>query len=109
MSAPRLGTSRDAAGAESTHAVHFYERDQELADNVARFIGEGLLSGEAAIIVATAPHRDLFVRRLAAMEIDVEAARVSGSLTLLDAEGTLARFMDGDQPDPELFRRSVGN
>src|SRR4029077_19094170 len=74
-----------------------------------RFIGEGLLSGEAAFIVATPAHRELFVRRLAAMNIDVEAARTAGNLTLLDAEGTLARFMDGDRPDPELFSRSVGN
>ena len=109
MSAPRLGTALDTAGAQSTHAVHFYERDDELADKVARFIGDGLLSGEAAIIVATAAHRALFVRRLRDMNIDVEAARVAGSLTLLDAEGTLARFMDGDRPDPELFRRSVGS
>src|SRR4029077_16355679 len=109
MSAPRLATSLDTAGAPSTHAVYFYERDDELADNVARFIGEGLLSGEAAFIVATPAHRELFVRRLAAMNIDVEAARTAGNLTLLDAEGTLARFMDGDRPDPELFSRSVGN
>ncbi len=99
----------DAVGAECTHAVHFYERDEDLADNVARFIGDGLLSGEAAVIVATAAHRELFVRRLGAMNIDVEAARVAGNLTLLDAAGTLARFMNGDRPDPELFRRSVGS
>jgi len=95
-------------GDERLHAVHFYDRDDELADRVASFIGDALLAGEAAVIVATEAHRALFLDRLSAMKIDVEAARVAGNLTVLDAAGTLAKLMVGDRPDPELFRRVVG-
>jgi signal transduction histidine kinase len=42
------------------------------------------------------------------MSIDVEAARAAGSLTILDAQETLAKLMVGPMPDPDLFRRVVG-
>jgi PAS domain S-box-containing protein len=100
--------SPPAPDAGCDHAVAFYERDEELADRVARFIGEGLIAGEAAVIIAREAHRELFLRRLPGMNIDVEAARLSGNLTILDAEGTLAKFLVDDMPDPELFRRVVG-
>src|SRR4029079_11800122 len=59
----------------SSHAVHFYENDDELSDRVATFIGEGLLARTPAVIVASAPHRQQFTSRLAAMKIDGDAER----------------------------------
>jgi PAS domain S-box-containing protein len=109
MTAKReYGPSDGEGDTDRLHAVHFYENDDDLANNVATFIGQGLLAGEAAVIVATEVHRKLFVDRLAAMGIDVEAARVAGNLTILDAAGTLAKLMVGDAPDPRLFRKIVG-
>jgi len=93
----------------SSHAVHFYENDDELSDRVATFIGEGLLAGTPAVIVASAPHRQQFTSRLAAMKIDVEAERAAGNLIILDAAATLGKFMVGDAPDRELFTRIVGS
>jgi PAS domain S-box-containing protein len=90
------------------HTVHFYDRDEELADRVASFIGEGLAAGEAAVIVASEAHRELVLERLRAMNIDLEAQRLAGNLTILDAAGTLAKLMVGDMPDQTLFRRVVG-
>ena len=97
-----------AANGACSHAVHFYERDDELADRVARHIAEGLLAGEAAIIIASQPHRELFAPRLRAMSIDVEEARAAGRLTILDAAETLAKLMVDGAPSPDLFRRVVG-
>jgi PAS domain S-box-containing protein len=102
------GPSDGDGGSDRLHAVHFYEHDEELADSVGAFIGEGLLAGEAAVIIASEAHRRLFVDRLGAMGIDVEAARVAGNLTILDAAGTLAKVMAGAGPDPDLFNRIVG-
>ena len=90
------------------HTVHFYDRDEELADRVASFIGQGLAAGEAAVIVASEAHRELVAARLRAMNFDVEAQRLAGNLTILDAAGTLAKLMVGDMPDETLFRRVVG-
>src|SRR5262245_251430 len=110
MTAPQPEIPSDAAGVESrSHGVHFYERDEELAENVAAFIASGLQAGEAAVIIATQPHRELFLRHLAAANIDVEAARFAGDLTILDAASTLAKLMIGDMPGADLFKRVVGN
>src|SRR5689334_6914811 len=93
------GSSHADDGSDRPHAVHFYERDDELAEKVAAFIGEGLRAGDAGVIIATEGHRRLFVDRLRARGIDVEAARVAGDLTILDAEVTLGKIMTGDMPD----------
>ena len=50
-----------AAIGACSHAVHFYDRDDDLADRVVRYLAEGLLAGEAAVIVASQAHRELFV------------------------------------------------
>src|SRR3954463_8898681 len=92
-----------------SHAVHFYENDDELSARVAAFIGEALRAGEPAVIIASPPHLQHFVAGLAAMNIDVEAERNTGNLTILDAAATLGRFMVGDSPDRDLFTRVVGN
>ena len=92
----------------ASHAVHFYERDVDLAERVVAFIGEALLAGEAAVIVASEAHREEFVRRLRAMNIDVEAERAAGKLAVFDAAGTLAQLMVDGVPNPQLFRLIVG-
>jgi PAS domain S-box-containing protein len=92
-----------------SHSVHFYESDDELAERVAVFVGEGLLAGDPAIIVASPAHRHLFIAHLTAMNIDVDAERDAGNLTLLDAEAVLRKFMLGGVPDRELFTRVIGS
>jgi PAS domain S-box-containing protein len=105
-----FGRSPEPAVDAHTHSVHFYERDDDLADRVVEpFIGAALLSGEAAVIIASERHRELFMRRLRDMDIDVEAARAEGNLTILDAPQTLAKIMVEGAPDPDLFRRVVGS
>jgi PAS domain S-box-containing protein len=109
MHPPQPSSSLEAAGDDRRHVVHFYERDEDLAGTVAQFVGEGLRSGEAAVIVASEPHCALFVDRLKAMNIDVEAARTAGALTILDASATLAKLMVHGLPDAALFKRVVGS
>src|SRR3954468_7733583 len=92
-----------------SHAVHFYDNDDELSSRVAAFIGEALQASEPAVIIASPHHRQQFIERLTAMNIDVEAERISGNLTILDAAATLGRFMIGPSPDRELFTRVVGS
>ncbi|HWZ92298.1 MAG TPA: ATP-binding protein, partial [Polyangiaceae bacterium] len=86
-----------------THAVQFYDSDEFLFETVGDFLAEGLLAGDHAIVIATEEHRQGFTRRLAMRGI--EAGATDGRLTLLDARETLARFMVGDMPDRDLFRK----
>src|SRR5437868_13905533 len=82
-----------------SQALHVYDTDEELSSRVAAFIGEALQASEPAVIIASPRHRERFIERLKTMNIDVEAERISGNLTILDAAATLGRFMVGPSPD----------
>ena len=92
------------AGAHG-HAVQFYDSDAYLVGVVSRFLLAGLQAGEPIIVVATAAHREVFIARLR----ELDPALPSGRITLLDARQTLARFMVGDTPDPDAFRRVIAD
>lgn len=91
-----------------THLVHFYEDGALLLDEVERFIGEGLESGETAVVVAAEPHRDGLEERLIARGFDLVAARENGRYISLDAAETLLRFVRRGWPQVGLFRDVVG-
>jgi len=94
---------------ERGHLVQLYEADEQpLIGNVSVYLAESLEGGGGAIIVATPEHRDAFLTGLAAQGIDIEAAGEAGRLTLLDAEGTLAKFLIDDYPDAERFAHTIG-
>ena len=90
------------------HAVQFYNVEAELFQTIATFLSEGLISGQPAIVVATADHRSAIQDALGAHLIDVARARHLGDLVMLDAEDTLGTFMHNGMPDPILFQRHVG-
>lgn len=97
----------DTAGGHF-HAVRFYEDEQSLYRIVADFIGDGLVAGQPAVLIATDIHVREISRELAALACDVERLTADGKLLILDAEQTLAKFMKNGVPDPVAFRRSVG-
>lgn len=106
MSSPHLHDHGDRAGVEP-HVVQFYETEAYLASVVADFLGEGLMSGEAAVAIAASSRHDAVLARLRDQGVDVDAACASGQLGLLDAERTLARFMIGGMPDRRLFLQTI--
>jgi hypothetical protein len=89
------------------HAVRFYENDRSLSQIVADFVGDGLVTGEPAIIVATPAHRAAILRELVAKGVNVVQLQRSDELMLLDAEETLSTFMADGQPDDEKFRKGM--
>jgi hypothetical protein len=103
-----MNSPADATNQKHHHAVQFYGNEQSLFTTVAGFLGEGLISGQPAIVIATESHRIAIVEHLCGRLIDCESARRNGSLLLLDAEDTLGQFMIGDAPDPDLFEQNVG-
>jgi hypothetical protein len=91
------------------HSVKFYGNDASLFTTVAGFLCEGLVVGQPAIVIATPSHRAAILQHLQDRLIDVERARESGDLLMLDAEETLTTFMSGDEPDGDLFESNVGS
>jgi hypothetical protein len=81
------------------HFVRLYDQTADLAGAVAEYMRSGLERGEAAIIIATAEHRRAFLARLPAGD---------ERLVVLDAEGTLERFMANGMPQWGEFHRVIG-
>ncbi len=97
-----------ARPAQEHHAVQFYEDDFFLADVVAHYAGAGLAAAEPTLLIATAPHCDAFVERLAAKGVDVAGARARGGLMLLDAHELLGRIIVDGRLDAARLRDLVG-
>jgi hypothetical protein len=90
------------------HLVQIYDDETRFMETLERFIGDGLASGEGAIVIATASHLTWLEARLRALGHDVEAARECGRYVALDAAATLATFMVDGWPDPVRFLETIG-
>jgi signal transduction histidine kinase len=91
------------------HSVQFYEDDGYLLDGLAHFVGSALGGGDAAIVIATAPHREGLLDRLDDCGLDTTHAIAEGRFVVLDAAEMLATFMGDSGPDAVRFDRVVGN
>lgn len=90
------------------HAVQFYGDEGELFRTISTFLIDGLVSNQPAVVIATPAHTAAILEQLDGRHIDVQRARRLGDLIVLDAEETLATFMNDGMPDPTLFTRNVG-
>jgi DNA-binding NarL/FixJ family response regulator len=95
-------------GIDSRHNVHFYKQDSVLLDSVDYFIGAALAAGDAAMLMATASHRQALLERLARQGVDVERVVEEGTLVCLDADGIAARILSaGVASCAPLIRHAV--
>jgi PAS domain S-box-containing protein len=91
------------------HAVHFYEGDDFLAEEVADFLDEALRAGDVALMIATPEHRAAIKRRLQGLGARKGmAAWYTGELVEFDAAETLACILRDGRPDEQLFAQVVG-
>src|ERR1700687_190643 len=86
------------------HIVQIYEEDRVLLDALAGFIGGGLQTGDAAVVIATPAHLDGLAHRLSAQGVDIDAVCARDQYLPLDADQTLSQFMRNGWPDERLFR-----
>lgn len=98
----------DTMAGTGEHVVQFYDDDRELACAVGSYLARAVRAQEVAIVIATPAHRDAFRAELTAGGVNVAAAESAGTLTMLDAAQTLARFMPSGEVDRELFRDVIG-
>ena len=90
------------------HYVQFYKADEPLLNrNVGRYLWEGLLRGDALLIIATPQRQESLTAHLRRMGGDVTAALNEGQLTILDAQNTLDLFMVDGGPDRTRFEEII--
>src|SRR4051812_47598744 len=90
------------------HLVQYYEKEGFLFDRVTDFMSDGLRGSDAAVLIATRPHRDGVEQRLRRKGVDLERLKSGGRYHPLDAQQTLALFMVDGQPDPQRFASTIG-
>jgi len=95
------------AGARHGHMVQFYGEDSALIDGVSAYIGEALEEGNAALVVATAEHREALTERLERRGLDIARATAEGRYVTLDAAETLSKFILEGWPDPVRYEETV--
>src|SRR4051794_11142129 len=90
-----------------SHAVQFYEDDEFLVELLSRFVGASLATGDSAIVIATARHREALAERLLSRGFDVSVPLRQGRYVPLDATASLAAFMRDGMADPTRFTELV--
>jgi anti-sigma regulatory factor (Ser/Thr protein kinase) len=107
-STPVSVTSRELVVEPHDHLVNVYDDDEDVVADVNSYLAEGLLAGEAAVVVATPAHLDAFDDGLRQRGVRVGAALDSGQYRPLDAGEMLASFMADGTPDRARFMTSIG-
>jgi len=101
--------AKQGAAGDPLPSVPFYDNDATLLDEAADFVDAALRASGTGLVIATPEHVAGLRRRLAGFgSAEGGACWYPGRLVVLDAEVTLAAFMDGGQPDPLRFRAAVG-
>lgn len=104
------GSSRDDAvtAEDHSHVVKFYETEEFPLDAIRGFLAAGLVTGDAALVVAAAAHRDAFDRAFSEAGIDLPQMRRCGRLGSLDTSDAFAAFMVDGMPDAARFEATMG-
>jgi signal transduction histidine kinase len=102
-SGPAAGIAERASG----HFVQFYDADDVLTDAVSEFALGALGAGNAAVVVATAAHREDIARRIEATGVSLGTARACGRYLDVDAVETLSSFMENGDPVANRFRAVI--
>ncbi len=102
---PVVAENRPPRGAPQRvcdHRVQFYDSDAFLVRTVVEHLLPAVRSGHAAVVIATASHRERFAEQMAGVP-DALAQR----FIWRDASASLDRFMVDGQPDADRFESFV--
>jgi len=111
MSTAKVPMSDEESSVQSGcfHAAQFYDEDEALLDSLTRFVGDALVAGDAAIVVASQSHREVLGRRLTACGLDPARIASEGRYVSLDAAETLSKFIAEGWPDAARFASLFGD
>jgi hypothetical protein len=93
--------------APSDHVLQIYESDGVFLDALAGFVGGGINSNEACIVIATANHINALEQRLIAYGVSIPALIEERRYIPLDAEEMLSSFMVNGWPDEDKFNQTI--
>ena len=93
--------------APGEHVMHIYEDRGSFIDTLAAFVGNGINTGDSAIIIAFPEHIHLLEEKLINHVLQVESLKEDNRLILLDAEDTLQSLLTEGMPDPEKFNSVI--
>lgn len=92
------------------HFVQFYEEESFLVEEVLGFIGTGLWSGDAGVVIASKPRLEDLERRLNQSGLGNGSKPAhAGRYICLDAQETLSQVMIDGWPDEARFIDVIGN
>lgn len=95
--------------AASDHIVELFDGPESLIDTVSAFVIDGLVQGDAVLVVMRLPQWNSIAARLNARNLSLSDAIASGQLTVLDGARTLARIMWHGAPVRSVFDEVVGD
>jgi hypothetical protein len=90
------------------HLVYFYDDETLFLRSLESFIVQGLMAGEAVVVIALPEHRSALQFRLAAHGLDLSMLEADRQLLLLDAQTTLSRLLRDGLPNEVLFEEAMG-
>ena len=90
------------------HGVYFYDESLSLSRTAARFVADGLVADQAALVVGTPAHNIAIMEELTAMDLDPERQIAYGHLAVLDAPTFLNRLLVDDMPSQQLLDKEIG-
>ena len=93
----------------SEHLVQFYADETTFLDTLEAFTREGLSSGQAVILIATAAHLHDIESRLETQGVALDQARLEDRYLPVNAIELLSRLVFRTWPDEFLFTRAVGD
>lgn len=93
--------------ADGDHVVQLYDGHEALAQTVVGYLAEGLLAGDAVMLVATPAHLQRFRDGLVAEGVDVDRAESEGRMIALEAATALAELMVDDELDRSRFESMI--
>lgn len=91
------------------HELQVYSSDASFLKGFARFIGDGLNSGSAVVVLTTEVHRHGLDQELQTRGFNLSAVIKCGSYISIDVREALSSFMVDDQPDPNRLENTVSN
>jgi DNA-binding response OmpR family regulator len=83
----------DPGGRPHGHHVQFYSDDSVLLERAEHALASALAARDAAVVLATAPHRRVLIDRLRKCGVDVDRAIGRGTFRSLDADEMVARIL----------------
>lgn len=91
------------------HEAHFYSDGPSFLGSLAHFIGGALMAENAAIVVATASHREELLQRLLAKGLDMDAVIGQGRYMAVDAADAISSFTSDGVLDPVQVVKLLGD